>query len=125
MLIAASQSSELQLHPLVVVKVKGFGLPYQDPQPALWLYSLKITHPATKGLGRVKVFVNTAAHEEITLHLPLRAGTCVFHRPPAEQSTCQSGARSTASGSRPSVGVPPAETRAAGAATGSHAVAIF
>ena len=69
MLIATSQSCSM--HPLVVVK--GFGLPYQDPQPALWLYSLKITHPATKGLGRVKVFVNTTAHEEITLHLPLLA----------------------------------------------------
>ena len=81
----------------------------------------------------VKVFVNTAAHEE------MRRSRCTYRclqngcllcvtdrRPPAGQSTCQSGARSTASGSRPSVGVPPpAEKRAAGAASGELYSRLF
>ena len=74
---------------------------------------------------RVKVFVNTAAHEEITLHLPLLAEhLCVTVRQQG-QSMCQSGARSTVSGSRPSVGVPPADIRAVGAATQGSCAAIF
>jgi hypothetical protein len=72
-----------------------------DSRPSLWRPERITLSAAARGFfcrRRVKVFVNTAAHEEITAPVACRTSVC-HHSPSPGQSTCQSEARSTVSGS--------------------------